>query len=75
MSPHEAKWWFVTLSFFLLGAMWSYIVLFTYGTPFFVPYLIVGVVTAATGMAFGRTARLVWDATRPRAWKIRGREW
>lgn len=73
MNLYEAKWWFVTLCFFLLGALWAYIIMFTWGTLFFYPYLVTGLITAAVGLTFGRTARLIWDTTQPRAWKVRVR--
>ena len=71
MNLHEAKWWFVAVAFFALGGMWTYIVIYTYGTYLFAQYLLMGVITASTGLAFGRTARLLWDRTMPRAWKVR----
>lgn len=71
MNVNEGKWWFVVLCFFLIGSMWGYILAFTQGTFFFTTYLLLGVVTAGVGLAFGRTARLLWDHTMPKSWKIR----
>lgn len=73
MNVHEGKWWFVVLCYFLMGIMWGYILAYAYGTFWWPVFLVLGVVTAGTGLAFGRTARLIWDVTRPRAWKKRVR--